>query len=351
MSDSGAANHTDDAIASAEYLVPLRWEDDFGLEEFTRYLATVAQWMPVTVVDGSDEPLFSRHREAWHGIVSRHLEAPKFVLNGKADGVLMGLASTACDAIVIADDDVRWSESALRRALSLLDRADLVRPQNFFDPLPWHARWDTARSLVNRAIHSDYPGTLVVRRSALPTDAFGTPTYDGNVLFENLELMRTVEALGGVEVRADDLFVRRLPPSAKRFAEQRVRQAYDSAAQPARAIAELALLPILLHTRRRRPWLLIGLVAASILVAETGRRRDRGQSVYPPSSALWAPAWMLERSVCAWLALAHRLSGGMRYCDRRLPVAAHSLGHLRQRFAQAATPTTEESTPSPRRES
>jgi hypothetical protein len=39
--------------------------------------------------------------------------------------------------------DERWEcydGASLRRLLDLLDEFDLVRPQNYFDPLPWHAR-------------------------------------------------------------------------------------------------------------------------------------------------------------------------------------------------------------------
>ncbi len=108
--------------------------------------------------------------------------------------------------------------------------ADLVRPQNVFDPLPWHARWDTARMLLNRAFGSDHPGTLGVRRSFLASIG----GYDGDVLFENLELVRTVLAAGGRVVDAPGMYVRRRPPTPARFLEQRPRQAYDDLAQPAR---------------------------------------------------------------------------------------------------------------------
>ena len=71
---------------------------------------------------------------------------------------------------------------------------ELVRPQNYFAPLRWHARWDTARTLLNRVAGGvDFPGTLAVRRSR----SSQTDGYDGDVLFENLELIRTIEAAGG----------------------------------------------------------------------------------------------------------------------------------------------------------
>src|SRR5918911_162822 len=83
------------------------------------------------------------------------------------------------ERVVIADDDVRYDEESLARVVDALDRADVVRPQNYFDPLPWHACLDTARTLLNRISGGDWPGTLAVRRSRL----MSTNGYDGNVLF------------------------------------------------------------------------------------------------------------------------------------------------------------------------
>jgi hypothetical protein len=58
------------------------------------------------------------------------------------------------------------------------------------------------------------------------------------VLFENLELIRTVRAGGGTLRYLRSPLVRRLPPDARTFLSQRVRQAYDSLAQPWRLAAE-----------------------------------------------------------------------------------------------------------------
>jgi hypothetical protein len=151
---------------------------------------------------------------------------------------------------VIADDDVRYDADALRRLLDRLRESDLVRPQNYFDPLPWHARWDTARTLLNRSFGADFPGTLGVRRSRF----LAMGGYDGDVLFENLELIRTVRADGGQVDSPLDLYVRRPPPSSAHFRGQRVRQAYDDLALPTRMALELALIPaVALGLSRRRP--------------------------------------------------------------------------------------------------
>jgi len=59
-----------------------------------------------------------------------------------------------------------------------------------------------------------------------------------------------------------------------------------------------------------------------MLLAELGRRRHRGRSAFPASSAGWAPLWTLERAVTVWIAIAARFRGGARYRGQRLPTAA-----------------------------
>lgn len=315
---------------AAEYILPLRWAEDSGLTELAEYLERLPQWIDVTVVDGSAPDLFRRHREAFPRRV-RHLSPdPAGGGNGKVAGVMTGVRAARAELLVIADDDVRYTDEALHAVVEHLQTADLVRPQNYFDPLPWHARWDTARTLINRAWSADFPGTLAVRRSAL----LATGGYDP-VLFENLELIRTVRAAGGREEVLPDLFVARRPPKARHFLKQRPRQAYDDFAQPRRLAVELLLLPVItaaaMFPGANRLAVLLGLSAAPVLVAEIGRRRHRGTEVFPAGTAWWAPFWVLERAVCIWIAAAFRLAGGVPYAGARLKTAAHSESELRRR--------------------
>ncbi|MGY4642510.1 glycosyltransferase [Cellulomonas sp. URHB0016] len=317
-----------DDLVPVEYVLPLRWKDDDGLDELTGYLSALAGRVPVTVVDGSPSRLFAAHAARWDGLVRHLAPEPWPGRNGKVAGVMTGVRHARHEAVVIADDDVRWEVDQLRRAVDVLARCEVVRVQNAFAPLPWHARWDTARILVNRGLGADFPGTLLVRRSAL----VGAGGYDGDALFENLELIRTVVARGGTEVRADDLCVRRRPPSARHFWSQRVRQAYDSFAQPARLAAEAALLPTLLWSvGRRRPAAALALLAAATLAALRGLVRDGGRTAFPASSVAWTPLWVLERAVCTWLAIGQRARGGVPYRGCRLRKAASSTAALRRR--------------------
>jgi hypothetical protein len=307
------------------YVLPLRFEGDTDLAGYLRWLSDRTE---VVVVDGSSPPWFERHRAAWGHLVAHVRPDPDLrCVNGKVAGVITGLRRVRAERVVIADDDVRYDDATLTAVTGALDDADLVVPQNHFRPAPWHCRWDTARSLLNRALGHDYPGTLAVRREVFHR----LGCYDGDVLFENLELIRTVRARGGRVRYLRSPLVRRLPPDVRTFLSQRVRQAYDSLAQPGRLVAELAILPAAVVAARRGRGALAGGVAAVVLLAEAGRRRAGGAAVFSADSALWVPLWLAERGVCSWLAVGVRiLRGGVAYRGGRLRVAAHSVAQLRR---------------------
>ncbi|MCC9145281.1 MULTISPECIES: glycosyltransferase [unclassified Arthrobacter] len=308
------------------YLLPLKWTDDAGLEELAKYLEQLCAHLRVLVVDGSDEERYAAHAQAFPAAVRHCRPQHPECRNGKVSGVLTGVDMAETEILIIADDDVRYTLPQLERIHTLLGDADVVRPQNYFpSPMPWHARWDTGRTLLNRAFGADYPGTLAVRTAVLRR----TGGYSGDALFENLELLRTVRAAGGREVRANDLFIARIPASTRHFLRQRVRQAYDDMAQPLRLAAELSLLPALVWGARR-PRRLIALAAAAMGTAEYGRRRDGGRQVFGPTSALWAPLWLVERALGVWVAVHWRLRGGVPYSGTRLKIAAHSVRWIRR---------------------
>ena len=332
----------DASAQGTSYVVPLRWTEPGPIEEMAGYLRLLATEVDeVLVVDGSPPPLFEQHARALRGI-ARHLPPhPDLDFRmGKVNGVITGVRKASCERVVLADDDVRYDPAALRRTVALLAEADLVRPQNYFDELPWHARWDTARSLLNRVFTGDldfpvgdFPGTLAVRRETFRASG----AYDGDALFENLELMRTVRAAGGVVLTPLDLYVARRPPSARHFFSQRVRQAYDDFAIPLRIGTFLAVAPLAIHTLRRgRGRRLAAAGLASVAVAELGRRRAGGAERFPASGSVLAPAWICERSVCSWLALAEKLKGGVRYGEGRLSHSATSMRRLRRSYRSAS---------------
>jgi hypothetical protein len=317
------------------YILPIKSSVPTTSPELREYIAWIAARAEVIVVDGSEPAIFAAHEREWGASVRHVAPAPDLVSPmGKVGGVLTGLRLASHEHVIIADDDVRYDEESLAQTVAALATADVVRPQNYFEPLPWHARWDSGRMLLNRLTGGDWPGTLGVRRSRLQA----TNGYDGSVMFENLELVRTVLASGGRERVLYGAYVLRRPSTTHHFWSQRVRQAYDEIARPARFIAQLALLPLAIALAITGHWLAIAIgIAATVIAAELGRRRARATRVFPASTPLFAPLWVAERAICSWLALGARiLLGGVPYRGTILHSAATPMRVLRQRHAARA---------------
>jgi hypothetical protein len=321
-------------LADTTYVLPIRRTEIGADDELAAYLESLARLLPVIVVDGSPAAVFASHAARWPGtIVHVPIDEDRRVdLNGKVAGVVTGLRRVRTPKAIVADDDVRYDPFTLRRVAALLDDADVVRPQNVFEPLPWHALLDTGRMLIARATGGDWPGTLGIRMASFAR-AGG---YDGDVLFENLELVRTLRALGAREHVAYDVFVGRRPPTAARYFSQRVRQAYDEFARPRRLAVQLAIAPLLAVATYRFGAGALGLAAlGAVALAETGRRRGGGRQAFPPLASALAPLWGAERAATAWTALALRAArGGVRYSHGRLRTAANPERTLRERFVE-----------------
>ena len=103
------------------------------------------------MVDGSPPPVFAAHAAAWHDLPLRHLRPDgdlDFAM-GKVNGVWTGLRRPGPERVVIADDDVRWPPDALREAVGLLDRTDVVpAPHQTGRPADLSARGASSRSPV-----------------------------------------------------------------------------------------------------------------------------------------------------------------------------------------------------------
>ena len=318
-------------MIDATYILPIRASavDEELISELRDYFAELGPHVELLVIDGSPPDVFTMHHDAWTSVVRGHMPPDEDLQfrNGKVNGVVTGLRYASFDKAVIADDDVRYDLTNLQRVVDLLDMADIVRPQNHFEPRPWHARWDTARTLLHRSFGHDMPGTLAVRRSALQR----SPAYDGDVLFENLELLRTVRADGGTELAPLDLFVRRRPPTTRQFWSQRVRQAYDEFARPQLLVVELAIAPacVVLAALGRFDVLLAVVVGLPMVLAAIGRARGNGRAVFGLDGLAFAPMWVAERAITSWLAVVERIRfGGVRYAGGVVPRAAHSVRAL-----------------------
>jgi hypothetical protein len=336
------------SCTDVEVVIPLKWSGADGartdVAEMAEYLRSLSRLAArVIVVDGSAREERRLHEREWGAYVTfLEPDATKWrrnggPLNGKVVGALTGIAAATSDKVVLADDDVRHTHTTLASLSAALDHADLVRPANVYESWPWQARWDGARSLLNAAVGTDWPGTFGLRREAV----LGAGGWDPHVLFENLELWRTVDAAGGRVASRPDIRVPRRPPSVRQFLDQRVRQAYDNLAQPGRLVLECAMLPAALLAARRSPARLVAGLGGVVAVAARERAqhsRTRARLVPPADVPLWSVAWLAERSVCVWLAIAQRVRGGVRYRGSRMLRAAHSRRELRVTVSEAPRP-------------
>jgi len=304
------------ATVSCTYLLPIRRTAVAAAEvdELAAYFQRLrGAGCEVLVVDGSPAPVFAAHHRTWSGF-GRHVPVdPRYTYpNGKVNGIHTGLDLAAHERIIVADDDVRYTAFDVRRMCALLDRYEVVRPQNYLSPRPWWARMEAARMLVNRGVlrAGDYPGTCGVRRAAVRRAGH----WDGDVLFDNEEMLRHLALRGARVVHAVDFFVRKRPTTLAKWREQRPRQAYEDFSMRAKTLLFAALLPALLLAGvlggRRAALAFAGIVALSAIALALRGRRDGAARFVPAHVALWAPLWVAERAVSTWWAFYWRLRHG-----------------------------------------
>jgi Glycosyl transferase family 21 len=298
------------AGAPCTYLLPLRRASFDGAEaaRIRRYLGSLAQiGCEILLVDGSRDEVFHRHASVF-GDVCRHQRVDRGFgyLNDKVNGIHTGLALASHQKIVLADDDIRYSTRNLREVLRLLESYEVVRPQNFLQPLPWWAKMEAARMLINRATlrAADYPGTCCFRRETM----LSAGHYDGDVLFDNEEILRHFAQRGCKIAYANDLFVRKRPPAFRKWLEQRPRQAYEDFGMRAKTAFFFCLAPLLIMSA-----ILFGLIISlgvvvlislgAIALAARGRARGRAREFFPRHCCLFAPFWIAERTMSTWWAL------------------------------------------------
>ena len=162
------------------YVLPIRsWGEKGETEELTEYLAWLAERADLVIVDGSERSSFLSHRDRWARFAT-HVPPAEDIhcANGKVRGVLTGLRLATQEGVVIADDDVRYDDESLARMGRLLAEADLVRPQNYFDPL------DPARRRAARSEPSPRPEGVSSTRPRSSSDGARprSPDSSNNVL-------------------------------------------------------------------------------------------------------------------------------------------------------------------------
>ena len=295
---------------SCTYLLPIRRaalsaSEASELADYFRMLSAAA--CEVLVADGSPGPVFAEHGAIWGGLCRHEAVDRRFgYRNDKVNGIQTGVERASCEKIVLADDDIRYDADSLGEIVQMLDRYEVVRPQNFLAPLPWWAAMEAARMLINRATlrTGDYPGTCAFRRDMF----LAAGAYDGDVLFDNEEIIRHFAQSGAKIGYALDLFVRKRPPVWRKWIEQRPRQAYEDFGLRAKTALFFALplvsLGVALCFGGRGIAAGLGAITVfSSTLALRGWRRGRARKFFPLRVIFFAPLWVCERSLSTYWAL------------------------------------------------
>lgn len=305
------------------YLIPLRRERvcEDEVKAFADYFRRLTEvGCEVVVVDGSAPEVFAAHAHGWDG-VCRHVPVSKkyTYLNGKVNGVHTGIDLASHEHIIVADDDIRYTAADITHACALLERYEIVRPQNYIMPLPWWACIESARMLILRGtLHAgDYPGTCAFRRST----CLRVGHYDGDVLLDNEEIVRHFAAKGADIICATDFFVLRQAPSLGKWIEQRPRYAYEDLGMWSKTAFFASLTPTALALggvggSKAALGYISFLGFGSVFLALRGLLRDGAYKYFALRTVLYAPLWVMERALATYWAFYWRVRyRGCRFGD------------------------------------
>jgi hypothetical protein len=354
------------------YLLPIR-RTSFSENEandLAAYFVELNQaGYEILVIDGSLPEIFDKHHEVWSSVARHEKVDRRFgYLNDKVNGVHTGVDCASSAKIILADDDIRYTMREVEQICAWLDDFEVVRPQNYFggtcfrtseifdgveiergraearpsetavpppdltssspqdesvrladkelfDPpsLPWWARMEAARMLINRATlrTADYPGTCAFRRESI----LRVGHYDGDVLFDNEEIIRHFAAHRVRILYANDFFVQKRAPRFRKWLEQRPRQAYEDFGLRGKTALFFNLLPAALLEVSFFGFnglaVFVTIVSSiAIALAFSGRRRGQARKYFPWSIVFFAPLWVFERTLSTYWALYWYLRRG-----------------------------------------
>ena len=283
---------------------------DDELRELSHYLSTVGMSdCDVVILDAAPRLEFELHRRMLRW-VGRHMAIrPEYrTRNGAIDVVRAAADFAACEKVIVAAEDVRYTPLALEQLCQLLDAHEVVEPQDYLDPLPWWSGIEAGRILVHRAIEPspDHGATFGFRRAAIRS------LRGLSILEMDNDHPRRLAAHGAEVFPASDVFVRRQPPALSDWLETRARLAGNDFILPVKTAFFFALVPLLLLLGTLGGAQLAGGYAGVITFASVAlalRGRSGAASFFPLRAALFAPLWVFERSLSVYWALYRKIRG------------------------------------------
>lgn len=278
------------------------------LRELAGYFSTLGvAGCDVVILDPSPRRQFELNGRVLRW-VGRHVPVrPEHRAGAAVDLVRAATAYAACEKVIVAAEDVRYTPEAIGQLCDLLDVHEVVEPQDYLDPLPWWGGIEAGRMLIHRGIEPqpDHGVTFGFRRSALRPLRLLAPSADARAC--------RLAAVGAEIHPAADVFVRREPSPLADWLASRPQSAGDDFDFPLKTAFFFSLVPLLLLLAAFGGWGLAGgyasvIAFASVVLAVRGRS-GAAAIHFPLRACLFAPLWVFERSVSVYWALFRKLRG------------------------------------------
>jgi hypothetical protein len=259
----------------------------------------------VLVVDGSAPQQFDKNRRVIRWVARHVAPLPSHHRPAGIDPVAAAADFAANEKVIVADEAVRYTASDVDQLCDLLELHEVVVPQNYLDPLPWWGGIEAARILVHRGIEpTGDGGTFGFRRTAVR----GLRAIE--VMEELDEPVRRLGMRGAEVFAAHDVFVRREPPLLNQWLRELPSRADAEFALPVKTAVFFALLPVALLLAVVGGLELATGYASAIGFASLAlaiRGRAGAAPFFPLRACLYAPVWVLERSISVYWALLRKL--------------------------------------------
>jgi hypothetical protein len=278
------------------------------LRELATYFSTLGvAGCDVVILDPSPRLQFELHARVLRW-VGRHVSVrPEYRSGGGIDVVRAATAVAACEKVIVATEDVRYTPEAVGQLCDLLDVHEVVEPQDYLDPLPWWGGIEAGRMLIHRGIEPqpDHGATFGFRRSAVRALRGLAHSADPGP--------RRLSALGAEVFPAADVFVRRETSPLAEWLSARPRLAGEDFALPLKTGFFFSLVPLLLLLGGfggfRLAGIYMGMIAFTSLALAVRGRAGAAAMHFPLRACLFAPLWVLERSISVYWALFRKLRG------------------------------------------